>query len=161
MSEEQAVPQSGAEQAANPALEHERQMLRDVERICQDRRYLRLSGPGFLQSALTLGGGSLAGSLYLGILAGPDLLWLQPFAMILGIVMLSAIAYVTMSTQERPFRSLNTHVNPVLGWVACLPDRQHGVGAFAVLTCHGALQQNLFPGVLGPDSPMGDFTESW
>ncbi|MDD8046879.1 MAG: hypothetical protein PHF14_10485, partial [Verrucomicrobiota bacterium] len=119
MSEEQAVPQSGAEQAANPALEHERQMLRDVEEkggFAKIGGYLRLSGPGFLQSALTLGGGSLAGSLYLGILAGPDLLWLQPFAMILGIVMLSAIAYVTMSTQERPFRSLNTHVNPVLGW---------------------------------------------
>ena len=30
--------------------------------------YVKLSGPGWLQSALTLGGGSLASSLYLGIL---------------------------------------------------------------------------------------------
>lgn len=32
--------------------------------------YLRLSGPGWLQSAITLGGGSLAGSLYLGVIGG-------------------------------------------------------------------------------------------
>ena len=30
----------------------------------------QLSGPGWLQSALTLGGGTLAGSLYLGVLSG-------------------------------------------------------------------------------------------
>ena len=28
--------------------------------------YTRLSGPGWLQGAITLGGGSLAGALYLG-----------------------------------------------------------------------------------------------
>jgi len=78
--------------------------------------YLKLSGPGWLQSAVTLGGGSLAGSLYLGIIGGYELLWLQPLMMIFGIVMLSAIAHVTLSTGERPFRSLNKHVNPLLGW---------------------------------------------
>ena len=52
--------------------------------------YSKLSGPGWLQSAITLGGGSLAGSLYLGVLGGPSLLWLQPLAMLLGVVMLAA-----------------------------------------------------------------------
>ncbi len=37
--------------------------------------YMKLSGPGWLQSAITLGGGSLAGSLYLGVIAGYQLLW--------------------------------------------------------------------------------------
>ena len=60
--------------------------------------YTKLSGPGWLQSALTLGGGSLGSSLYLGILGGMTLLWLQPFAMILGEIMMSAISYVTLST---------------------------------------------------------------
>ena len=32
--------------------------------------YAKLSGPGWLQSAITLGGGSLASSLFLGILGG-------------------------------------------------------------------------------------------
>ena len=65
--------------------------------------FVKLSGARlWLQSAITLGGGSLASSLYLGILAGYSLMWLQPLAMILGIIMLSAIGYVTMSTGERP-----------------------------------------------------------
>ncbi|MEQ8835364.1 MAG: hypothetical protein RID07_01015, partial [Lacipirellulaceae bacterium] len=43
--------------------------------------YVRLSGPGWMQSALTLGGGTMGSSLYLGILAGVSMIWLQPFAM--------------------------------------------------------------------------------
>ena len=78
--------------------------------------YTKLSGPGWLQSAITLGGGSLASALYLGVLTGYSMLWLQPVAMLLGIVMLSAIAYVTLSTGKRPFQAINEHVNPVLGW---------------------------------------------
>jgi Mn2+/Fe2+ NRAMP family transporter len=78
--------------------------------------YLKLSGPGWLQSAITLGGGSLAGSLYLGIIGGYEMMWLQPLMMIFGVVMLSAIAHVTLSTGEKPFRALNAHVSPVLGW---------------------------------------------
>ena len=116
--------------------------------------YVKLSGPGWLQSAITLGGGSLAGSLYLGILGGFALLWLQPLAMILGVVMLSAISYVTLSTGERPFQAINRHVNPVLGWgwaiatlmanlVWALP--QFSLGAAAV-------RQNLLPGIVGPEA---------
>ena len=54
----------------------------------------KLSGPGWLQGAIALGGGSLAGALYLGVIAGFSLMWLQPMAMICGIIMLAAIAYV-------------------------------------------------------------------
>ena len=78
--------------------------------------YTRLSGPGWLQGAITLGGGSLGGSLYLGVIGGYELMWLQPLMMILGIVMLSVIGYVTLSTGERPFQAINRHINPVLGW---------------------------------------------
>ncbi|HUT22817.1 MAG TPA: divalent metal cation transporter [Sumerlaeia bacterium] len=120
--------------------------------------YTRLAGPGWLQSAITLGGGSLASSLYLGVLAGFSLLWLQPLAMILGIVMLSAIGYVSLSTGERPFRAINRHINPVLGWgwavatalanmVWCLP--QFSLGTAAV-------RQNLLPRLVG-DDVMGEF----
>ena len=78
--------------------------------------YTKLSGPGWLQSAITLGGGSLASSLFLGVLAGYSLLWLQPMAIILGIIMLSAISHVTLSTGQSPFTSINNEINPVLGW---------------------------------------------
>ena len=99
------------------------QLLRDrIVRARSDGRlatwkeYLKLSGPGWLQSAITLGGGSLAGSLYLGIIGGYEMMWLQPLMMIFGVVMLSAIAYVALCSGERPFRALNAHVSPVLGW---------------------------------------------
>jgi len=131
--------------------------------------YLKLSGPGWLQSAITLGGGSLGSSLYLGVLAGVSMMWVQPLAMILGIIMLSAIAYITTSTGERPFRAINEHVNPVLGWswalaslaanmVWCLPQ-------FAL--ADAVLEQNLLPDVLGPDGTLGQWAaatygaESW
>ncbi|MEW4490985.1 divalent metal cation transporter [Thalassoglobus sp. JC818] len=116
--------------------------------------FTKLSGPGWLQSAITLGGGSLGGSLYLGVLAGYSLMWLQPLAMALGIIMLSAIGYVALSTKEKPFRSINRHVSPVLGWgwilatvmanfVWCMPQYTLGTAA---------IQQNLMPQVLGKDA---------
>lgn len=111
--------------------------------------YTRKSGPGWLQGAITLGGGSLAGALYLGVIMGYHMMWLQPLAMVLGVIMLSAISYVTLSTGKRPFEAINSHVSPALGWgwliatimaniVWCLPQ-------FALGT--GALTQNLFPGM--------------
>jgi len=111
--------------------------------------YARLSGPGWMQGAITLGGGSLGGALYLGVIAGFGMMWLQPLAMICGIIMLAAIAYVTLSTEQRPFGAINTHLSPLLGWswliatvmaniVWCMP--QFGLGT-------AAIQQNLFPSV--------------
>jgi hypothetical protein len=110
--------------------------------------YAKLSGPGWLQGAITLGGGSLAGALYLGVLFGPHMLWLQPLAMICGVVMLSAITYVTLSTGERPFGLVIRRISPFLAWawligaaianmVFCLPQ-------FSLATA--AIQQNLAPG---------------
>lgn len=127
---------------------------RDKGGVTKALTYLKFSGPGWLQGAITLGGGSLAGSLYLGVLGGFSLLWLQPIAMIMGIIMLSAISYVVLSTQKRPLGLINTHINPVLGWgwaiatlmaniVWCLPQ-------FALGTA--AVQQNLLPGL---DGTMG------
>lgn len=81
--------------------------------------FFRLSGPGWLQSAITLGGGSLGSALYLGVLGGYEMLWLQLIAIFVGVVMLSAISYVTLSTGKRPYEAINDYVNPVLGvgWV--------------------------------------------
>jgi Mn2+/Fe2+ NRAMP family transporter len=103
----------------NSGVERDLQIIENAQakgRVATLGAYLKLSGPGWLQSAITLGGGSLGASLYLGVLAGFSLLWLQPVAMIIGIIMLSAISYVTLSTGERPFQAIKSHVNPVLGW---------------------------------------------
>ena len=112
--------------------------------------YLKLSGPGWLQSALTLGGGSLASSLYLGVLAGFTMMWLQPVAMILGIIMLSAIGYVALSTGKPAFRAVADHVNPVLAWgwalASMLANMVWAMPQYSLAT--GVLQQNLFPELL-------------
>jgi Mn2+/Fe2+ NRAMP family transporter len=141
----------------NPRLELDRVMLIEAEQEGPASRfwaYTKLSGPGWLQSAITLGGGSLAGSLYLGVLVGYRAMWWQPLAMVFGIVMLSAIGYVTLSTGERPFDAINRKINPVLCWgwaiatlmanlVWCMP--QYSLGT-------AALRQNLFPDSLGGDA---------
>lgn len=67
-------------------LENERALLQAAETkggISRLLAYARLSGPGWLQSAITLGGGSLSSSLFLGVLGGVALLWIQPVAMLL------------------------------------------------------------------------------
>ncbi len=134
----------------NDAAENTRQQILDARSrgvLATLATYTRLSGPGWLQGAITLGGGSLAGALYLGVIMGYGMMWLQPVAMVLGVIMLSAISYVVLSTGERPFGLLNTHISPVLGWawliatmmanvVWCLPQ-------FALGTA--AVQQNLAP----------------
>jgi len=108
--------------------------------------YAKISGPGWLQGAITLGGGSLAGALYLGVVSGMDLLWVQPLAMICGIIMLSAIAYVTLSTGERPLQAINKHLHPLLGWswvvATVMANIVWTMPQFALGTA--AVQQNLF-----------------
>ncbi|QDU38159.1 Natural resistance-associated macrophage protein [Maioricimonas rarisocia] len=153
------------ETPAATAIEEPSRVERDRQMIVDARQqgtgslmwaFTKLSGPGWLQSAITLGGGSLAGSLYLGVLAGYNLMWLQPLAMILGVVMLSAIGYVTLSTGERPFGAINRHISPVLGWgwalaslmanlVWCMPQ-------FALGTA--AITQNLSPEGIGGMDPV-------
>ncbi len=114
------------------------------------RAFLRLSGPGWLQSAITLGGGSLGGALYLGVLGGNHMLWLQLLAILIGVVMLSAIAYVTLSTQVRPYQAINAYVNPVLGvgWVTAtiLANMIFILPQFSL--CFDTLNQNLMPNLV-------------
>ena len=69
--------------------------------------------------------------------------------MICGIIMLSAIAYVTLSTEQRPFGLVNKHLSPALGWawliatvmaniVWCMPQFN---------LARAAVQQNLLPSI--------------
>lgn len=124
--------------------------------------FVKLSGPGWLQSAITLGGGSLSGALFLGVLGGTSMLWLQLLAILMGVVMLSAISYVTLSTGKRPFQAINEYVNPVLGcgWLLatsaanmiwCMPQ-------FSL--SFDALNKNLIPGglIAADSSPQSVLT---
>ena len=105
-------------------VERDRQLLVDAQAKGTGSTigaFVKLSGPGWLQSAITLGGGSLAGALFLGMLGGTSMLWLQLVAIAMGVIMLSAISYVTLSTGQRPFRAINEHINPCLLYTSPSP----------------------------------------
>jgi len=152
----------------NSKIEEHRQIILDGAKKGKMGKFLafaRLSGPGWLQSAITLGGGSLANALYLGVLGGFVFMWLQPMAMIFGIIMMSAIAYVTLSTGKRPLREINTHISPVLGWgwlvASMMANLVWSLPQFALATA--ALRQNLLPGIFGPEAmpdPWGQIVVS-
>jgi len=120
--------------------------------------FFRLSGPGWLQSAITLGGGSLGGALYLGMLGGTSMLWLQLVAIVIGVIMLSAISYVTLSTGERPYSAINRHVNPVLGvsWITAtiLANMIFILPQFSL--CFDAIDSNLVSGGVGQYFGVGE-----
>lgn len=79
--------------------------------------YVRLSGPGWLQGAMTLGGGSAITSLTIGAVYGYELLWVQPLSMLIGCIMLFALSHQTLSTGQPPFEAMRQHVNPAVAWL--------------------------------------------
>lgn len=107
--------QKGLRMAKPPdpsALAAERQLLASAEHapfLARARTYLRLIGPGYMQSAMTLGAGTASAALFAGAAYGYELLWVAPLAMLLGIVMLAAVAHQTLSTGERPMHAMATH----------------------------------------------------
>lgn len=107
--------------------------------------YGKMSGPGWVQAAVTLGGGSLVGALYLGVIGGYEFLWLQPLAMLCGIIMLAAISYVTLSCEERPFRVMEKKVSPTLAWgwliATVIADTVFCAAQFSL--GRGAIEDNL------------------
>jgi len=138
----------------NPQIERDRRMIVEARAKgpgAMFKTFVKLSGPGWLQSGITVGGVSFASSLYLGVLSGFTFLWLQPVAMIWGIFMLAAIAYVTLSNGERPLRAINQHVSPVLGWSWLLASMAANLvwsmPQFSLGTA--AIQQNLLPSIFG------------
>nr|WP_253158117.1 divalent metal cation transporter [Stieleria tagensis] len=132
--------------AGNEKVQADRKLLQDAYADGKPlAAFIKLSGPGWLQAAITLGGGSLAGALFLGVLGGTSMLWLQLMAITMGVIMLSAISYVTLSTGRRPFEAINSEINPALGWgwviatvmanmIWCMPQ-------FSL--CYDAIDKNL------------------
>ena len=153
--------QDAAEYREITSVEQDRQAIVEARakgNVALIASFIRLSGPGWLQSAITLGGGSLAGALYLGVIGGYGLLWVQPLAMLMGIIMLSAISYVTLSTGRRPFAMINRDLNPVLGWgwalAVLVANMVWILPQFAMTTA--AAQQSIWPSLLGAEGLLGD-----
>jgi len=141
-------------------LQRDQALLEEAQRrggLALFGTYFRMSGPGWLQSALTLGGGSLAGSLFLGVIGGYEMLWVQPLAMILGVIMLGAISYVTLSIESSPFHGIRRHINPVLAWGwllgALLANMVWALPQYSL--AYAALADNLFPDWVARHDSLG------
>ncbi|MDA0803007.1 MAG: divalent metal cation transporter [Planctomycetota bacterium] len=78
--------------------------------------YMRHGGPGYLQSALTMGGGTASSCLIAGAAFGFDLLWVPALGMVLGGIVFAAIAHQTLSTGMRPFTAMRRFAGPVFAW---------------------------------------------
>ena len=100
-------------------LAAERQQLQELDGAPRGKRwggYLKFIGPGYLQSAMTLGGGTAASSLFAGAVFGYELLWVAPVGMLLGILAMGAVSHQTLSTGERVLPAMAKHAHPVVAW---------------------------------------------
>ena len=70
------------------------------------KRYLGMFGPGYMQSAMTLGGGSAFAALFAGAAFGYRLLWVAPLAMLLGILVMASALSVAFRTFFVSFQPL-------------------------------------------------------
>ena len=100
------------------ALEHERKILAHINSLPRFwqrwKGYWSLSGPGWVQSALTLGAGSAGSAIFAGSVYGYKLLWVQPVAIFLGIVMFAAIGHQVLVTKARPYDVFWKKLHPIM-----------------------------------------------
>lgn len=82
--------------------------------------YLKRTGPGLLQSAMTLGAGSAAASVVAGASFGYTLLWVQPVAMFLGVCMFAALGNVVLTTGERPYPAFGRELHKSVAFLWAL-----------------------------------------
>ena len=79
----------------------EKAYLKELKKQPSTKRfmgYVKLSGPGFMNAAFTLGAGSFASSVTLGAAYGYDMLWIPLYSFAFGIFMLAlATRFVTGS----------------------------------------------------------------
>jgi manganese transport protein len=100
------------------ALQQEKDLLLEINAkhslLKRWKGYWQLSGPGWMQSAVTLGAGSAASSIFAGSCFGYKLLWVQPVSMLLGIFMFAAIGKQVLSTRARPYDVFWKKLHPSL-----------------------------------------------
>jgi len=82
--------------------------------------YARLSGPGWIQGAITLGASTATSSFYLGWKFGYEMLWVNILGMAMGVVMFAAIARPTLLRDMSIYRAMGQYVSPALAYAWAL-----------------------------------------
>ena len=95
-------------------LEEERQKLTEINQTPFFKRiagYTKFSGPGFIQSAVTLGAGSASAALIAGSKYGYSLIWVGPMTMILGMFMFFAMAKQAVAVRRCPYEAMRNELH--------------------------------------------------
>lgn len=93
------------------------QRLAELQQLPLGRRlwgYAKLSGPGYMQSAMTLGGGTIAACVVMGSLLGYELLFVQTCAIIFGVTLLAAVAKQTCHSGEGAYQVFWRRIHPLV-----------------------------------------------
>lgn len=161
-------PEAGKETAGAPPLAR----VRDEESLARETAllseinarpkpwqrwggYFKLSGPGWIQSALTLGAGTAGSSIFAGAVHGYRLLWVQPAAMFLGVMMFAAIGHQLLFTRERPYDAFWKRLHPAVALFWGLNVLLASiVWQFPQYSLGTAVIKDVFS-VLGVDAPKG------
>jgi manganese transport protein len=125
------------EKIPSESLEAEIRQLEELEKKSFPFRFwghLRISGPGFMDSALTLGAGTMTAAMLSGAIFGYKTMWLLWVSMGLGLFMMAAMARFTC---RGGFRIINVQ-NRFHGWVVgSLMTALIGTAAVAVIFNYG------------------------
>lgn len=125
------------ENIPSETLEAEIRQLEELEKKSFPVRFwghLRISGPGFMDSALTLGAGTMTAAMLSGAIFGYKTMWLLWVSMGLGLFMMAAMARFTC---RGGFRIIDIQ-NRSHGWVVgSLMTALIGTAAVAVIFNYG------------------------
>jgi len=112
---------------------------------------------------MTLGAGSAAASVMAGASFGYKLLWVQPVAMFLGVMMLAALGNIVLTTGERPYKAFGRELSVFLAFLWALGTimasviwhfPQYGLAAGAAWDLAGALG-------VSESSQVGEYVVKW
>ncbi len=127
MSQQQSSSDSNVPATENAGvpdkLTQEKEHLRELESkpfFTRSLGYIKMTGPGLLQSAMTLGAGSAAASVLAGASFGYKMLWVQPVAMFFGVMMFAALSNVVLTTKEKPYSGFMRELGGVWGGLKIL-----------------------------------------
>lgn len=101
-------------------LEEERKTLEGLNKEPFLKRifgFSKFTGPGFIQSAVTLGAGSAGSCLIAGSMFGYRLIWVQPVAMILGMFMFFAMAKQAVVVRRCAYEAMRTELHYVFAFL--------------------------------------------
>ncbi len=147
-------------------LAAEKAELKRLETLPLGKRslgYIKRTGPGLLQSAMTLGAGSATASVIAGASFGYKLLWVQPLAMFFGVMMLAALSNVVLTRGERPYRSFGKEIwKPIVFLWALGTILSSIIWHFPQYALIAGAGRDLFA-TLGADIavPQGELAPAW